>query len=120
MGNCFGSDVPEVGAVKAMAHAHHAHPQGTVHRLSQIRHARVFSLLILIPSYPHRFLLDHAIYPCSGNGEARHGPAQRCSLRGGEPGDDARQVTPAERDRHDHRRRRRQQAPGGDRGQERG
>ncbi|PUZ76997.1 hypothetical protein GQ55_1G335700 [Panicum hallii var. hallii] len=28
MGNCcFGSDVPEVGAVKAMAHAHHAHPQ---------------------------------------------------------------------------------------------
>ncbi|WVZ74252.1 hypothetical protein U9M48_022460 [Paspalum notatum var. saurae] len=29
MGNCFGSDVPEVGAVKAMAHAHHAHPQAT-------------------------------------------------------------------------------------------
>ncbi|KAJ1280372.1 hypothetical protein BS78_04G227500 [Paspalum vaginatum] len=27
MGNCFGSDVPEVGAVKAMAQAHHAHPQ---------------------------------------------------------------------------------------------
>jgi hypothetical protein len=30
MGNCFGSDVPEVGAVKAMAHAHHAHPQGII------------------------------------------------------------------------------------------
>jgi hypothetical protein len=31
MGNCFGSNsnVAEVGAVKAMAQAHHAHPQGT-------------------------------------------------------------------------------------------
>ncbi|XP_062217512.1 probable serine/threonine-protein kinase PIX13 [Phragmites australis] len=27
MGNCFGSDVPEVEAVKAMAHHAHAHPQ---------------------------------------------------------------------------------------------
>lgn len=49
MGNCFGSSVPKVGAVKAMAaHAHHAHPQGNMSQTRAFSPSLYISSLVLL------------------------------------------------------------------------
>jgi len=76
MGNCcFGSDVPEVGAVKAMAHAHHAHPQ-----VAMAKHVMAASNAAVSPGLPGS---SPPGAPTISTGGAKPRPAGRGAASGG-------------------------------------